>query len=76
MSTNFSLSGFGSLLAPTAPTGGATAGEVKRSVVDLSQIGNDPRLVAPNLFGCTCSTNPSGLSPEELKAAQAANGVK
>lgn len=72
LNTSWSLD-FKSLL--NVPATGRAPGEVTRTTVDLSLLGANNGQVANGVFGCRCSTNPSGLTPEQVAAAQRENGV-
>lgn len=58
--------------APAAPA----AAPAPLATVDLAALGVGPighGSPAEAVFGCRCSTNPSGMSPEQIAAAQAEN---
>lgn len=74
--SDWSTNGLGRLLgwqpAPAAPAPQAAP----LAYVDLNALGVGPighGSPAEQVFGCRCSTNPSGLSPAEIAAAQAQN---
>jgi hypothetical protein len=63
-----------SLLA-TSPTP-ASGGGVIRTSIDLSALALTTPDAQAKLMGCGCAPNPSGLSPAEVAAAQAANQAR
>ena len=74
--SDWSTNGLGRLLSwgPAAPQ--APAAPTQSASVDLAALGVGPighGSPAEQVFGCRCSTNPSGLSPAEIAAAQAQN---
>lgn len=76
--SDWSTNGLGRLLnwGPAAPQ--APAAPAQQASVDLAALGVGPighGSPAEQVFGCRCSTNPSGLSPAEIAAAQAQNGA-
>lgn len=58
------------LATSPSPNGG---GGVTRTEVDLSAMGIGTLQANQAVMGCNCQVNPSGLSPAEIAAAQAAN---
>lgn len=65
-----------SLLGASAAikAGGASQDPVRASI-DLAAMNPSNPATAAQVMGCNCSVNPSGLSPAEIAAAQAKNGV-
>ena len=58
---------------PAAPAAQTPAGPTQTASVDLGVLGGGHGTPAHQVFGCNCSTNPSGLSPAEIATAQAEN---
>lgn len=76
--SNWSTNGLGRLLgwqptpvAPAAPAAPAPGASIDLNALGVGPIGHGS--AAEQVFGCRCSTNPSGLSPAEIAAAQAQN---
>ena len=73
--SDWSINGLGRLLS-WAPQQPPAAPAAPLANVDLNALGVGPighGSPAEQVFGCRCSTNPSGLSPAEVAAAQAQN---
>jgi hypothetical protein len=78
--SDWSTNGLGRLLgwqaAPAAAPAAQAPAAAPLASVDLAALGVGPighGSPAEQVFGCRCSTNPSGLSPAEIAAAQAEN---
>lgn len=78
--SDWSTNGLGRLLswqpAPAPAQAAPARQDAPLGYVDLNAMGVGPighGSPAEQIFGCRCSTNPSGLSPAEIAAAQAQN---
>ena len=76
--SDWTINGLSRLLSwqPAAAPAQSPAQPTEAANVDLSALTGGPvghGSPAEQVFGCRCSTNPSGLSPAEIAAAQAQN---
>ncbi len=75
--SDWSTNGLGRLLswqptqAPQAPAAQAPGASIDLNALGVGPIGHGSP--AEQVFGCRCSTNPSGLSPAEIAQAQSQN---